>query len=239
MQISFDRPHPPSAPRPIAISTSINFTCRKSPLPLYKPRTLFTSCCPTLSDTHSLLRPTYRLRRDGRSNGTAILRRSSTTPFNNTQAFANTPAAIDTSLASSATAIDPPTASAGYQAVDPAAAKYTREELLEIGRATASRQHDMDIDALTIPGFNRGGHVNGNSSRGWGKTSDANAHNDPTICWNDEGSCGPLGLRGMSTEEKEVGISVLRGPDVQFFPLTPSPPYLCGIADQCVFRLPP
>lgn len=108
--------------------------------------------------------------------------------------------------------IDPPTASAGYQATDLASAKYTREMLLEIGRASVSRQHDVDIDTLTMPGFSRGGQVNGNSSRGWGKTNDANAHNDPRICWNDEGSCGPLGLRALSAEEKEVGTSVYKSP---------------------------
>lgn len=132
------------------------------------------------------------------------MRRSSTTPFNNSQAFANSPAAIDTSLATSAAPIDAPATSTDYHAIDPATAKYTREELLEIGRLAASGPHDVDIDALMMPGFSRGGHVNGNSSRGWGKANDANVHNDPTICWNDDGSCSPLGLRGLSAEEKEV-----------------------------------
>lgn len=71
----------------------------------------------------------------------------------------------------------------------------------------AESSEGVDINALTSPGFNRGGHVNGNSARGWGKTNDANGHNDPNICWNEEGSCSPLGLQGMSAEEKEVGTS--------------------------------
>lgn len=73
-----------------------------------------------------------------------------------------------------------------------------------MARAAESRD-GVDINALTSPGLHRGGHVNGNSARGWGKTNDANGHNDPNICWNEEGSCSPLGLHSMSAEEKEVG----------------------------------
>lgn len=85
--------------------------------------------------------------------------------------------------------------------------KYSREELLQIGRAL--RSPEVDVDLLVMPGFSPAGHVNGHTSRGWGKTNDANAHNDPTICWNAEGSWGPLGLQELSTEEKEVGAPEL------------------------------
>lgn len=85
--------------------------------------------------------------------------------------------------------------------------KYSREELLDIGRAL--RAPEIDVNLLIMPGFSPVGHVNGHSSRGWGKTNDANTHNDPTICWNGEGSWGPLGLQELSAEEKEVGTGEL------------------------------
>lgn len=63
----------------------------------------------------------------------------------------------------------------------------------------------IDINALMMAGFSPGGHVNGNTSRGWGKPNDAHAHNDPTVCWDSNGDLGPLGHQEMSSEEKEVG----------------------------------
>lgn len=56
-------------------------------------------------------------------------------------------------------------------------------------------------------GFQPGGDVNGNSSRGWGKTHDTNGNNDPTICWDPNGNSGPLGLQDMTAEEEEVSFT--------------------------------
>lgn len=153
-----------------------------------------------------------RLRREGRSNGTAILRRSSTTPFNNnnnqlvTNASSHT-ASIDASLAAMDEANDPlpHQPSAAFSHPDSTFSKYSREELLEIGRAAL--HHLPPVNDLLMDGFHPDGHVNGNSSRGWGKANDANVHNDPNICWSGEQNWSPLGLQALSDEERHVSPS--------------------------------
>ncbi|KAK7741811.1 kinesin-like protein [Cytospora paraplurivora] len=147
------------------------------------------------------------LRRDGRSNGTAILRRSSTTPFNNQT---TTLPATENSLAGAVN--DPPASnsSAFFAAPDAASSKYTKEDLLQLGKLADSRH--VDVDALMMAGFSPGGQVNGNAPRGWGKPNDAHAHNDPTVCWDPNGDLGPLGHQEMSSEEKELYASDVNSP---------------------------
>lgn len=140
------------------------------------------------------------MRRDGRSNGTAILRRSSTTPFNNQ---ATTLPAIDNSLAAAVNDLPASIPSPFFAAPDPVNSKYSKDDLLQLDKMAASRQ--IDVNVLMMAGFSPGGHVNGNASRGWGKPNDAHVHNDPTICWDSNGDLGPLGYQEMSSEEKEVG----------------------------------
>lgn len=48
------------------------------------------------------------------------------------------------------------------------------------------------------------GNVNGNSSRGWGKSSHPHANQDPNSCWVSDASNSPNGIRAFSAEEKEV-----------------------------------
>lgn len=151
-----------------------------------------------------------RLRRDGRSNGTAILRRSSTTPFNNYSQSANTAAAaIDPSFPPAVSESPLASASPFPPTADSPAGKYCQEELLEVARAVAAGSQVVDVSSLLMDGFNPGGHINGHSSRGWGKPNETNAHNDPTVCWNTEGSSVPLGLQDMSADEKEVRANAL------------------------------
>lgn len=63
----------------------------------------------------------------------------------------------------------------------------------------------VDLQALFMSSFSPGGNVNGQNTRGWGKPNDAHAHNDPSVCWDQDGDLGPLGHQDMSAEEKEVG----------------------------------
>lgn len=140
----------------------------------------------------------FRLRRDGRSNGTAILRRSSTTPFHNQAAPNAAASTLDNSLAAAVHDLTAPSSA------DPTMAKYTREELLEMSRDTAVPQ--WSLRNILMENFNPDAHVNGNSARGWGKPSDAISHNDPAICWDNDGHSGPLGYQEMSPEEREVRI---------------------------------
>lgn len=146
----------------------------------------------------------HRLRRDGRSNGTAILRRSSTTPFNNQT---TTLPAIDNSLTAAVHDAPASIPSPYFAAPDAAHSKYTKDDLLQLGKMADSRH--VDVNALMMAGFSPVGHVNGNAPRGWGKSNDAHAHNDPTVCWDSNGDLGPLGHQEMSSEEKEVGTSLV------------------------------
>lgn len=169
--------------------------------PLPTPHLVPTDC-PSRPSLCCRLRPLTRsvftrLRRDGRTNGTAILRRTSTTPFTN-QAAPNTAAsALENSLATSAH--DPAAASPA----DSTAARYSREELLDLSRM-ARAHHPVHIRDLLMESFDPYSPVNGNSARGWGKPSDSTSYNDPAACWDGDGSRGPLGYQDMSPEEREV-----------------------------------
>ncbi|KAK2614953.1 hypothetical protein N8I77_001741 [Diaporthe amygdali] len=147
------------------------------------------------------------LRRDGRSNGTAILRRSSTTPFNNQ---ASTLPAIDNLLNASANESQPPSASPFASAQEIPSSKYSRDDLLDVGKMTDPG--NVDLQALFMSSFSPSGHVNGQNTRGWGKPNDAHAHNDPSVCWDQDGELGPLGNQDMSVEEKELYASDVNSP---------------------------
>lgn len=148
-----------------------------------------------------------RLRRDGRTtNGTAILRRSSTTPFNNQQgSLSNSVASLDTSVAGLTSESSAASASPYILSTDATTVKYGRDELLELAMTSAAPSNKPDVNALMMPGFSPNGHLNGTPLRIWGKNNDPNGHNDPTMCWDNEGRSAPLGSQNMSSEEKEVG----------------------------------
>ncbi|PSR78785.1 hypothetical protein BD289DRAFT_485863 [Coniella lustricola] len=153
------------------------------------------------------------LRRDGRSNGTAILRRSSTTPFNNYSQSANpATAAIDSSYPPAVSESPVASAHSFPPTADSQAGKYCQEELLEVARAVAAGSQAVDVSSLLMEGFQPGGHVNGHSSRAWGKPTETSSHNDPTVCWNNDGSSIPLGLQDMSIDEKELFASDVNSP---------------------------
>lgn len=156
----------------------------------------------------SLTSPSPSRIRGRGSNGTAILRRSSMTPFNNnsSQANANPPStASDNHMTTAMNEPPTSTASSFFPNNDSTSntAKYSREELLQVGANLASSQ-GPDLSQLLMSGFHPGGFVNGNSSRAWGKSQDANGNNDPTICWNADGTSDPLLLQEMTADEQEV-----------------------------------
>lgn len=230
---------PPPTPPPVQLP---QFSCRK---PQFTPH--IPLVCPPLLSLDAVIVAgllaltllftfAYRLRREGRSNGTAILRRSSTTPFTNNQLVPNASshsASIDASHAAMDESNDrlPPQSSATFPHPDSTYSKYSREELLGISHADLPPVHE-----LLREDFRPDGHVNGNSSRGWGKTNDANVHNDPTICWAGERTWTPLGLQALSDEEKEVGPATLPNSSVSSFCpssfIIVSSPYSCGMANH-------
>jgi PERQ amino acid-rich with GYF domain-containing protein len=84
--------------------------------------------------------------------------------------------------------------------------RYSREELLSIhNNMQQDSRVQPDVSSLFVSGWNPG-HANGVSSRGWGKSGDSNVlPQEPDACWDTTGGTRAIGLREVSSEEKEVG----------------------------------
>lgn len=145
-----------------------------------------------------------RSRRDGRStNGTLTFRRASATPQSLSQSSTVPESALPTSLADTIPA--PQTTSAP---TNPAASRYSKDQLLGLFRSTSGSQED--VSRLFMDGWNPGaGHVNGGASRGWGKTQEYNTGPDSDLCWNGGADQKPLAFREMSADEKEVRLFMI------------------------------
>ena len=151
-----------------------------------------------------------RRSRQGRStNGTLTFRRTSTTPSSQTssQMQASTES-IHSTIADPTVISAMPVGSTNVESsTNPP--RYSRDQLLSV---FASQQqpntNQTDVTSLFLPGWNPG-HVNGTSTRGWGKSADTHpAPQEPDLCWDSTGSVKPVGLQEMSSEEKEVGTSL-------------------------------
>lgn len=142
-------------------------------------------------------------RRDGRSsNGTLTLRRPSAAPQNQ----ASQPAtALENSIQSST---DPSLSIAAASAplhADIAAARYSKEQLLELYRERYAHTAPDNISHLYVDGWNPGAsQVNGHSSRSWGKPQETQPSQDSDLCWYNTADMKPLAFQDMSSEEKEV-----------------------------------
>lgn len=108
--------------------------------------------------------------------------------------------------------------------------RYSRDQLLSVFSASQqsnSSNPPPDVSSLFLPGWNPG-HVNGSSTRGWGKSTDAHpAPQEPDLCWNTVGSVKAVSLQEMSVEEKEVGHLFLRHTIHDFLSLSLSSSILC------------
>lgn len=90
---------------------------------------------------------------------------------------------------------------------DPGAARYSKDQLLDLFRAQRGSQES--ISHLFMEGWNPGAaQVNGGASRGWGKPHEYHTGPESDLCWNPSADAKPLGLQEMSAEEKEVSSSV-------------------------------
>ncbi|AEO58379.1 hypothetical protein MYCTH_2305668 [Thermothelomyces thermophilus ATCC 42464] len=134
-----------------------------------------------------------------RSNGTRTFRRASTTPFNQSSS-------ANATDASQQTAADPPQTSANSQSAsfDPQnPPRYTREELLEIYKNDFDPSQ-IDTSSILMPTWNPA-QMNGNHARPWGKSSDSpHLPQDPSVCWDAEGTVKPISFEDMSPEEREM-----------------------------------
>ncbi|QPH05361.1 hypothetical protein C2857_003108 [Epichloe festucae Fl1] len=142
-------------------------------------------------------------RRDGRSaNGTLTLRRSSTTPNGQTSLHSlsidnavQQPAAVGTTFAQPSSH-------------EPGSARYSKDDLLEMFQ---SQKIGDDPSRLFISGWDPS-QVNGGNVRGWGKAHDNHVPQEPGACWDQNGDTTPIGLHGMSAEEKEAFSTEINSP---------------------------
>ncbi|KAM0276482.1 hypothetical protein ACHAQH_006709 [Verticillium albo-atrum] len=144
-------------------------------------------------------------RSGGRANGTLTFRRSSTTPGQTSHS------ATPSDHAFPQTPLEPTTPSvSGVASYDFASqpAQYAKQSILELFQDAASQQESSEV---LEPGW-APGHVNGNSSRGWGKASHTHANQDPNSCWLPAASNGPNSSRNLSVEEKEAFASDVNSP---------------------------
>ncbi|KAL7629876.1 kinesin-like protein [Parahypoxylon ruwenzoriense] len=143
--------------------------------------------------------------RSGRSTngGTLTFRRTSTTPSN--QSLNQTQASEPIQSASADPAVISALPFCSTNVDSSGTLRYAKEELLAIlNTAQDSNSQRPDISALFLPGWTPG-HINGTTSRGWGKTGDPHVvPPEPDICWDAPGSTRAVGLREMTSEEKEV-----------------------------------
>lgn len=83
--------------------------------------------------------------------------------------------------------------------------RYTKEELLEIYKSNVESSQ-VDTSGLFMPSWNPA-HVNGSGSqsRAWGKSTDSpHQPQDPSVCWDADGTVKPISLEDMSPEEREM-----------------------------------
>ncbi|KAK1773500.1 hypothetical protein QBC45DRAFT_427525 [Copromyces sp. CBS 386.78] len=156
-----------------------------------------------------------------RLNGTRTFRRSSTTPFNiqsvaasnSTDATQNPALDSNNNSINSSSASQPaPTAPDQQQQQHPqqnnqhnqGPLRYSKDELYEIYKHSAEAANNIDMSSLFAPSWNPN-QTNGTASRVWGKTSDSpHVPQDPTVCWDPNGTVKPIGLEPMTAEEREM-----------------------------------
>ncbi|KAB5540583.1 hypothetical protein GE09DRAFT_1137787 [Coniochaeta sp. 2T2.1] len=147
-------------------------------------------------------------RREGRTtNGTLTFRRSSTTPFNQSAPHPqnDTP---QTPAAEQPSSNVPQTPSFDSSS----SRRYSKEQLLDLYRNLPDTRHP-EVSNLFAPGWNPGQVNGGTSARPWGKAGDSNhVAPDPGVCWNSEGTMLPVGLVGMTAEEKELFSTDVNSP---------------------------
>ncbi|KXX82209.1 GYF domain-containing protein mpd2 [Madurella mycetomatis] len=85
----------------------------------------------------------------------------------------------------------------------PSGPRYTRDELLDIYKNHVEAAQ-FNAAGLFMPNWNPG-HVNGSQSRTWGKSTDSpHVPQDPSVCWDSNGTVKPISLEDMSSAEREM-----------------------------------
>ncbi|KAH6612829.1 hypothetical protein B0J18DRAFT_441205 [Chaetomium sp. MPI-SDFR-AT-0129] len=134
-----------------------------------------------------------------RSNGTRTFRRASTTPFN--PSSATNPADVPQHPASE---LPPHPASSHPTAFTSSGLlRYSKEELLDIYKNSFDPSQ-MDTTNLLMSNWNPA-QMNGSQTRPWGKSSESShVPQDPSVCWDANGTVKPIGFESMSAEERDM-----------------------------------
>ncbi|KAL2761051.1 hypothetical protein ACRALDRAFT_1090679 [Sodiomyces alcalophilus JCM 7366] len=145
-------------------------------------------------------------RREGRPNGTLTFRRTSTTPGQSSQSAPPPEQPLSQSNAE-------PTPSAGGSGVAnedyaPQSTSYGKQAILDLFRDMPAQTDSSDI---LEPGWVPG-QVNGNASRGWGKSAHVQPNQDPNSCWIAAATNSPVSSRALTAEEKEAFASDVNSP---------------------------
>ncbi|CAF9939940.1 MAG: hypothetical protein ALECFALPRED_008381 [Alectoria fallacina] len=121
------------------------------------------------------------------------------------------------STPSSANVYVPPHMNSSYQSSynrngSSTESRYSKDQLLDLFR-TQERNgfSSTNVNELFVDGWSPGA-VNGTSNGGWGKRDDNKDAVGPDICWDHEGSVGPMALQEMSEEEKEAFSTSVNSP---------------------------
>ncbi|KAI9731608.1 MAG: hypothetical protein M1818_007738 [Claussenomyces sp. TS43310] len=140
------------------------------------------------------------------TNGTLTLRRSSTTPHG---APSNQTSQSD--IVAPLSSLDAtPGPSQQYQShgLDPSGGgRYSKIDLLEIYRNQQNLEiSNDDVSRLFANNWDPI-HSNGNTARGWGKSTDSRDHHyGPEICWDQSGEVQPIGLEDISALEQTASL---------------------------------
>lgn len=135
-------------------------------------------------------------RRDGRSvNGTMTFRRTATSATN-PQSTSGSDAA-----APSMAPTEPHTAQPPLPTFD-GSLRYSRDDLIDIYKGVSLGA----VNELYVNGWDP--TQTQSAQRGWGKSSEGTIPQDPTVCWEPNGSVRPVGIHEMTDQEKEMFLDV-------------------------------
>jgi PERQ amino acid-rich with GYF domain-containing protein len=142
-----------------------------------------------------------RAQRETRApNGTAVLRRPSTTPFS------QAPTQRDPTLPTPGSETPGSNQQLSQNFDQSTNFRISKNQMLDIFRAQQdSGSIKRDVSHLFEGNWDPG-HSNGTNGRsGWGKSTDGRESHGPDVCWDEDGSVLPVGLEEMSEQEQAVG----------------------------------
>ncbi|ROT41922.1 hypothetical protein SODALDRAFT_286865 [Sodiomyces alkalinus F11] len=147
-------------------------------------------------------------RREGRANGTLTFRRTSTTPGQSSQSAHPSEQTLQANASNAESTSAAVGSSVASEDFAPQSTTYPKQTILDIFRDMPAETDSSDIRE---PGWVPG-QVNGNSSRGRGKSGHVQPNQDPNSCWIPAATNSPVSSRSLTAEEKETLASDVNSP---------------------------